>query len=56
MVAYGKILNTALHKQNEEKLWILARGKCERINKKEYGRKDYINKKKYFSHYTAVLL
>ena len=55
MVAYGKILNTALHKQNEEKLWILAMGKCERINKNEYGRKDYINKN-FFSHYTAVLL
>ena len=47
-VAYGKILTEALHKKNEEKLRFFAKGKCERINKEEYGRKDYINKKNIF--------
>ena len=47
-VAYGQILTEAIHKKNEEKLWFFARGKCERINKEDYGRKDYINKKNIF--------
>ena len=42
---YVKLLQEALHKKNEEKLRILAKGKCERIISENYGRKDYIDKK-----------
>ena len=30
------------HKKNKDKLQLLAKGKCERIKWKEYGKKDYI--------------
>ena len=46
--AYSKILIAALHKKNEENLRFLAVGKCERISREEYGRKEYIDKKSIF--------
>lgn len=42
---YKKILIQACHRKNEEKLRALARGKCERINHEEYGKKPYLGKK-----------
>ena len=44
-LAYKKILTKALHRKNEEMLRTFAQGKCERIGREEYGRKDYIDKK-----------
>ena len=49
-VAYGRILTEAIHKKNEEKLRFFARGKCERINKEDYGRKRLHKQEKYISH------
>ena len=45
---YVKLLQEALHTKNEEKLRMLARGKCERICTEEYGRKEYLNRKNIF--------
>ena len=45
---YVKILQEALHKKNEEMLRIFAKGKCERTSSEKYGRKEYIEEKKYF--------
>ena len=36
---YRKIVIQACHRKNEEKLRALARGKCDRINHEEYGKK-----------------
>ena len=44
--SYRKILLPACHKNNEEKLRNFAKGKCERINHEEYGKKEYIGSKK----------
>ena len=38
--SYRKILLPACHKKNEEKLRNFAKGKCERINHEEYGKKN----------------
>ena len=42
---YVQILQEALHRMNEEKLRIVAKGKSERINTEEYGRKKYLERK-----------
>ena len=45
---YRKIVIQACHRKNEEKLRALARGKCDRINHEEYGKKQYLSKKNIF--------
>jgi hypothetical protein len=45
---YKKLLLSACHKKNEERLRLLAVGKCERITREPYGRKDYLKKKNIF--------
>ena len=47
-VEYKKLLLPACHRRNEEKLRLGAKGKCERINSEQYGRKQYIQKKNIF--------
>ena len=45
---YKQILIKACHLKNEEKLRALGRGKCERIQLEEYGKKSYLKKKNIF--------
>ena len=45
---FRKILLSACHTKNEELLRLSARGKCERINREQYGKKEYIGKKNIF--------
>ena len=45
---YRQVLLQACHHKNEEKLRSLARGKCDRINQEEYGKKAYLGKKNIF--------
>ena len=45
---YKQIVMRACHKKNEEKLRALGRGKCERIQIEEYGKKSYLQKKNIF--------
>ena len=45
---YKKLLLVACHKKNEERLRSLAVGKCERITREAYGRKEYFKKKNIF--------
>ena len=42
---YSQIVTRALHIKNEQMLRLLAHGKCERINREEYGKKEYISSK-----------
>ena len=42
---YKKILIAACHKSNEKLLRSMARGKCERIEVEQYGRKEYFGNK-----------
>ena len=42
---YKKVVIRACHKKNEEKLRALGRGKCERIQIEDYGKKSYLQKK-----------
>ena len=42
---YKKTIISACHAKNEDNLRKLARGKCERINHEEYGKKAYFQKK-----------
>ena len=42
---YKKIVIAACHKKNEQNLRGLAKGKCERLNHEEYGKKDYLHMK-----------
>ena len=46
---YMKLFLEACHKKNEEKLRTLATGKCSRISKEVYQKKDYILFKDIFS-------
>ena len=45
---YRKIVINTCHRKNEEKLGALGRGKCERIQNEEYGKKQYLQKKNIF--------
>ena len=45
---YKKVVIRACHKKNEEKLRALGRGKCERIQIEDYGKKSYLQKKNIF--------
>ena len=42
---YSKVVNVACHTKNEKTMREQARGKCERIQHEEYGRKEYISQK-----------
>ena len=42
---YSQIVTRALHSKNEQRLRLLAIGKCERINSEEYVKRDYISSK-----------
>ena len=42
------ILVQACHLRNEELLRALAKGKCARLDKETYGRKEYLHKKNIF--------
>ena len=42
---FKKVVIRACHRKNEEKLRALGRGKCERIQIEEYGKKSYLQKK-----------
>ena len=42
---YKKVVLSACNKRNEEQLWLSATGKCDRINREEYGKKQYIQRK-----------
>ena len=46
---YKKNIISACHKNNEENLRKMARGKCERIQNEEYGRKEYLQKKNIYN-------
>ena len=43
-----KLLLSACPKKNEERFWLLAVGKCERITREPYGRKEYLKNKNIF--------
>ena len=42
---YLILVREALHKKNENMLRLLATGKCERIIREDYGKKQYISTK-----------
>ena len=51
---YMLLVREAIHKKNESMLRLLAVGKCQRIVGEDYGKKQYISKKKYIQCATAV--
>ena len=51
---YKKIAVNSCHCKNEEKLRALGKGKCERIQNEEYGKKQYLQKKEQISCEAAV--
>lgn len=46
---YKSLLLAACHKSNENSLRLLAKGKCERIDNEEYGKKEYFRNKNIYN-------
>ena len=40
---YKQLVNNALHNENEDRLQLLGQGKCAKIMKEDYGKKEYIS-------------
>ena len=45
LLSYKQSILKALHKENEIRLRLLGKGKCERIEFESYGKKDYLSSK-----------